>query len=181
MKHTKGMSQVPTYWITDLSELLEKLEPILEHHIQLLRGFGNTSDRLLAAILPEIGAQEDRLKQLRQSLLRLKSIPDYGKVKSGWLRVIMDDGTEINHLTAIDTFIEVIEKFGVERVKTVGIREGKKNPLITTTPPEDSNYGLDASGKYYIHRHGTLSSKKRDLERVAEGLGEQITVDIVET
>lgn len=86
------------------------------------------------------------------------------------LEVTMPDGERIDHDDAIETFAEVIQKLGINQVRSV------YPSLISNSKSSKHGY---RTGKHYIrHRTGT-KTKKQILETVADRLGEQLEVKIV--
>lgn len=96
--------------------------------------------------------------------------------KSEGLFVTMPNGDEINHSKSVDTFVEVIEKLGIERVRNLN----KKYliPLISTS--EHHTYTQRKSGRYYIMANTSTKVKERLLKEIASELGEPLKVEIVE-
>lgn len=86
------------------------------------------------------------------------------------LRVVMPNKEVIESRHAKDTFIEVIEKLGVEKVMSV-------DPSTVLTSPPD--YFWSEYGQFYIYYYPDTNAKKIALEKIAELLGEKITVEIV--
>lgn len=93
------------------------------------------------------------------------------------LRVTMDDGEVIEHEQGIDTFVDVIEKIGIERVKDLGLIQNTI-PLISTS--KDSKRRQRQLGEYYISTSMMTKSKKRKLDRIADGLGIDLKVELVD-
>ena len=91
------------------------------------------------------------------------------------LVVTMPNGERINHNVAAATFVEAIEKLGIERVR--GLNKKDIIPLISTS--EDDRYRQRQSGRYYIATHSHTKKKKAILEEIASDLGEPLTVEIV--
>lgn len=87
------------------------------------------------------------------------------------LRVIMSDGEVIEHPHAKATFIEMIERFGVEKVMNV------HPSTVLTEPPK---YFWVKYDQFYIHHYADTHTKKRILEEIAQLLDVQLTVEIVE-
>ena len=92
------------------------------------------------------------------------------------LFVTMPNGKVVNHSRSVDTFVEVIEKLGVERVRDLN----KKYiiPLISTS--KDPTYGQRKSGRYYIMTNTDTKTKRRLLEEIAAALDETLKIEIVE-
>ena len=99
------------------------------------------------------------------------------KVKSPRTRLVvtMPNGERVDHNSAAATFVEVIEKLGIERVKDLGLRAGKI-PLISTS--QDKRY-RNKCGPYYIMTNSITKQKKIELERIASTLRIRLKVEIV--
>ena len=90
----------------------------------------------------------------------------------------MPNGEKIAHRVGADTFVEVIEKLGIEKVKDLGDKV-RRSPLILTSKSDNPNLSQRKSGKYYIITHGTAGAKKKILEKIASELGVRLQVEIV--
>ncbi len=90
----------------------------------------------------------------------------------------MPNGEEIGHNTAAITFVEVIEKLGVEKVRSLEKRY--IIPLISTS--EDAKYKQHRLGPYYIMTTHSTQTKKRLIEEIASDLGldKSLKVELVE-
>ena len=98
------------------------------------------------------------------------SPPEGGKNPPTRLIVTMPDGEKIDHDSAIKTLAEVIEKLGIDQVRSV------YPSLLSTSESRTHGY---KTGQYYIrHRTGT-ETKKQILETIADRLGIQLQVEIV--
>ena len=95
------------------------------------------------------------------------------------LRVTMDDGTVIEHKTQSATFVEAIEKVGIEQVHPLGLK-GLVKRKNTDEPPESGDYTSDSSGLYSIRTVDGVENKKRILEKIGEQLSMQWKVEIVD-
>ena len=92
------------------------------------------------------------------------------------LRVTMPDGTVIENDKAKDTFVEVICRIGIERVRPLGLKFCKV-PIISNT--RDAKYGkaqVPVDGGWLILTH---SSKKKQLDKIAKALKIKMKVEIV--
>ena len=92
------------------------------------------------------------------------------------LVVTMPDGETIECPKIKDTFVTVIEKLGVERVAALGISR-QKIPLIAASEYPDRSQRQ--SGSYYILTDTTTINKRRDLLKIAKGLGVELKVEIL--
>ena len=95
----------------------------------------------------------------------------------GSLVVTLPSGERIAHRTSADTFVAVIERLGIERVRRLELKLNGV-PLISTSNHPIYNQGQ--SGPYYIITHSSNNAKKRLLEEIATSLGESLEVEIVE-
>lgn len=95
------------------------------------------------------------------------------------LRVTMPDGTIIACKKAADTFIQAIERIGVERVRAVGLKSCKV-PIISNT--RDAKYGKaqrPTAGRWLILTHSSTADKKKQLDKIASALNLNINVEII--
>ncbi len=96
----------------------------------------------------------------------------YSKKPRQILNVTMPDGTVIKHRTAIDTFIEVLETIGLEKIAQVYPR------IVSTSPFQHGRH--TQKGAFYIdHNHGGLE-KKRHIKEIAGLLNLTLTVELVD-
>ena len=90
------------------------------------------------------------------------------------LVVTMEDGERIDRRAATDTFVETIEKLGIERVRNLGYNVGRSSLISTSQSHEKQR----KSGRYYITTHNTTTAeKKRLLETIASELGVKLRVE----
>lgn len=160
--------------LNETSDLLEELIPILDRNIQMLKNDIDSQGGALHFLLQkEIELQESllqRSKELNESVKRqLKPQPPIRPPRQhvGDLTVIMEGGQEICHVRVSKTFVEVIEKIGVERVKNLDlILNGI--PLIATY--KHSTYSQTESGNYYITTHCNTTTKIERLKEIKRRL-----------
>lgn len=99
----------------------------------------------------------------------------------GPLGVTMPNGKQFRCRYGVDTFVEVIEEIGVEKVKSLNIRYGD-NPLIRKFDPLN-NYIYNGkvqwnkSGVYEIRNPGAIYRQTHLLEKVAERLNIDLIID----
>lgn len=95
------------------------------------------------------------------------------------LRVTMPDGTVIENAKAKDTFVEVISRIGIERVRQLGLKFCKV-PIISNT--RDAKYGkaqVPVDGGWLILTHSSTNDKKKQLDKMAKALKIKMKVEIV--
>ena len=93
------------------------------------------------------------------------------------LRVTMDDGEVIERKVGLTTFIEVIEKLGVERVKDLNLIRNTIPLISNSKHPVREQRQL---GQYYIVSRITTRDKKRILDQIAKKLEIDLKVEIVD-
>ena len=130
-----------------------------------------------------VGSQEDFVSpiHLEDSVpsVHIPPAPDPKPKKPlQWTKLVvtMPDGERIERPKIKDTFVEVIEKLGIEKVAALDIIR-QKIPLIATSEYPD-RYQRQ-SGSYYILTDTMTIDKKRDLMKIAKGLGVELKVEIV--
>ena len=116
--------------------------------------------------------QEDHVSAIHVSTPKPKRSLQWTK-----LVVTMPNGEIIECPKIRDTFFEVIEKLGVEKVAALGIIRSKV-PLVSDSE-YPAGYSNRQSGSYYIYVGATTQDKKRDLMKIAEGLGVELKVEIL--
>lgn len=79
------------------------------------------------------------------------------------LHVTMNDQTEISHGKALDTFCEVLQRFGLERVHEI-------EPRVVSKVPFPNGKHKQVNG-YWINANNGTTPKKRILDRIAGKLG----------
>ena len=160
-------SHLPKAWGNVIEKEDELLTELIAKEIIGLCGHRPTNEHVL-----------DFLKALEKIEPPIESS---GRKKGDSMRVIMDDGTIIHHKVVAETFIETIEKLGIENVLKLGLGSDKQ-PLIRRKDPDDSA-GKDrtpnSSGHYSVHTVADTPQKKRILEQIRDRLGRQLTVKLV--
>ena len=95
------------------------------------------------------------------------------------LRVTMPDGTVLEKAKAKDTFVAVICRIGIERVRPLGLKFCKV-PIISNT--RDAKYGkaqVPVDGGWLILTHSSTNDKKKQLDKIAKALKIKMKVEIV--
>ena len=181
------------------SDLLESLAPILQRNIDALQHEHDLNPFLQHRIQQEIEHQKGLLQQMEEVKERLQnylSVPVAGREApesdlrqdealrqssyppGGALGVTMfgrESGTEQIRLSrGAETFVEVIEKIGIERVKDLGI-VCRRVPLIDTT----NHQGIPQrkSGGYFVVTSSSTPTKIKQLNTIADQLDEDLITD----
>lgn len=130
---------------------------------------------------PEDEQVLDFLKNLKEDPPSRKVSPPTSGSKKAWtkrLLVTMPSGEIISNTFSSKTFAEVIEKLGVERVKSLELWQSGI-PLISTE--KHSVYNQQKSGVYYIMTNTSTEEKKKLLDEIALKLkiSEKLKVEII--
>lgn len=155
---------LPEAWNKLVAEADEFLLHAVAEKTEGLCGYRPTDEQVL-----------DFLKSLKRKIR-----PDNGRcrsIRNPGLFVTMPDGEEINHKVSATTFAEVIEKLGIERVKSLGYKLNAI-PIISTS--KHHTYNQHKSGRYYIMTHSDTKTKERLLDEIASDLSVQLIVEIIE-
>ena len=159
-------TRLPEAW----SQLLEETDEFLLHAVaektENLCGYRPTDEQVLGFLRSLKQEQEIKPPSRPKDLTR-----------NPGLFVTMPDGKIINHSVSATTFVEVIEKLGIERVRNLERRE-LGIPFIDTTP--HSRYSQHKSEQYYILTNNSTQKKQRNLKEIASALGVQLQVEIVD-
>ena len=92
------------------------------------------------------------------------------------LQATFPDQPAIDHNHAKDTFVEVIEKLGLENVMRIRPKIVSKEPFYPGR--EDRKDWSVQRGEFYIKVHSSSSYKKSCLESIAEQLGVELKVEL---
>eukprot|EP01155_Anaeramoeba_flamelloides_P019964 Anaeramoba_flamelloidesa576996_10.p1 GENE.a576996_10~~a576996_10.p1 ORF type:complete len:187 (+),score=22.30 a576996_10:140-700(+) len=104
------------------------------------------------------------------------TIAPHSKSAKTVLRITLNNGHVIQRPTAAQAMADVLEVFGLEKVKALGLTVSGVD-LVSTQKHE--RYGQTKVGQYFVCTHSNNASKKQLLEKVAQSLGQRIVVEIV--
>ena len=170
--------------------LQHRIQQEIEHHKGLLQQMEEVKERLQnylnvpasdQDIVPEPDQDDipepdqDRSEpDLRQDeAMRRRSYPPGGPI--GVTMFGTESGPEQIRLSlGAETFVEVIEKIGIERVKDLGI-VCRRVPLIDTT----NHQGISQrkSGRYFVVTSSSTPTKIKQLNTIADQLDEDLITD----
>lgn len=154
--------------LTETSNLLEDLEPILQRSISSLKEDINPQTGMMRCLLQaEIEIQQEVLERVEEMHGRVSDfldpeLPEFPEI-SGPLRVTMSYGTVICRRYGSDTFVEAIEEIGIEKVKRLPILINGI-PLVATH--NNHPYTTKKLGDYYIIVHTSTPKKVEILRRI---------------
>ena len=155
--------------LTETSNLLADLEPILQRSISSLKEDLNPQTGMMRCLLQnEIETQQAVLERIEEIQGRVSDVmnpdrPEFPEI-SGPLRVTID-GQVIWHRYGSDTFVETIEKIGIGRVEKLRIFISRI-PLVA--PYKSPPYTTRKSGDYYIMVNTSTPKKVEILKQIAK-------------
>ena len=94
------------------------------------------------------------------------------------LRVQFPDGTVICHTTAIDTFIAVLRRVGLQRVHELNIQHAGYNLVSRVKRPSDGHIWQHELDGWYIYSNTQNLVKMNDLLYISEKLHLGLKVDV---
>lgn len=95
------------------------------------------------------------------------------------LKITFSDGTVIQERNAAETFVAFVRMIGVERVRSLGLKQCKI-PLVSNTI--DKKYGdkqKPLGNGWFLMTNTSTQSKLKDIEFIAEAFNIKVKVDIV--
>lgn len=167
VKQRKIEEGLPEAWHTLLHESDQRLTQVIAEMTENLCGHRPSTEQVIAFLrmeeLPPIRNDENSdVEQSSTSKSRRNKPSTRLRVK------INNDVIERQH--AKDTFIEVIEKLGLEKVM-------EAHPsTVSVEPPK---YFWCQSGELYIHYYPDTNAKKLALEEIGKELGIQLIAEII--
>lgn len=148
-------TRLPEAWSKLVEEADELLLEVVAEKVESLCEHKPTAEQVL-----------DFLKSLK-----IETDPDNGsggnRTWNSGLLVTMPNGEKINHRRSSDTFVEVIEKLGIEQVKHLNIVVGKIPLIADFDVPERSQR---KSGQYHIMLNTNTRQKKSSLRKLPQNL-----------
>lgn len=95
------------------------------------------------------------------------------------LKITFADGTVIQERNAAETFVAFVRKVGVERVRSLGLKQCKI-PLVSNTI--DKKYGdkqKPLGNEWYLMTNTSTQSKLKDIEAIAKAFDIKVKVDVI--
>lgn len=101
--------------------------------------------------------------------------PNAGQTR---LRVTFPTGERIERDSARNTFVETIQKIGIDKVRELRLR-GNGVPLIDSVPRADNKSVQQKIQGWYICLYSGTRKKKEQLDEIAQHLGIRLKVEII--
>ena len=158
--------------------LQHRIQQEIKHHKGLLQQMEEVKERLqnhfnAPAPDPDVVPEHDLRNDLRNDEIRRQSYPPGGPI--GVTMFGTESGTEQIRLSmGAETFVKVIEKIGIERVKDLGI-VCRRVPLIDTT--NHPSITQRKSGRYFVVTSSSTLTKIDQLNKIAHRLGVDLISD----
>ena len=173
VRQRKIETGLPETWNVLVQEADENLLKVVAEKTENLCGHRPDDEQVIAFLKKEeLPLVQSNTPESHESRLKQPDTPATRRNKpSTRLRVTMSNGEVIERQHAKATFIEMIKKFGLEKVMSV------HPSTVLTEPPK---YSRSKHGQFYIHHYADTAAKKRALEEIAQLVGIQLTVEIVE-
>ena len=95
------------------------------------------------------------------------------------LKITFADGTVLQERNAAETFVAFVRKVGVERVRSLGLKQCKI-PLVSNTV--DKKYGdkqKPLGNGWFLMTNTSTQSKLKDIEYIAKTFDLKVRVDII--
>ncbi len=167
--------------LTETSNLLDELEPVIRKSIDSLQHDINPQTGILKQLIQEeIEKYEVLLTRIQETTQQIDVFLNPGQDilrPAGSLCVTMPNGEQIHLATGADTFVDVIEKLGIEHVLRLGLKIGQ---YFLISPYNNYPNSTRRSGDYWIITNTSTKQKKRLLEKIADLLKVSLIVDIIE-
>jgi nitric oxide synthase oxygenase domain/subunit len=96
------------------------------------------------------------------------------------LRVTMPDGRIVAEPKACDTLAKTIRLIGAERVRALGMTWCKVPFISNTKDPKYGHTQRPVGNGWYVITHSGTAMKKKFLDKIANELGLNIKVDIID-
>lgn len=123
--------------------------------------------------------EEDRAEPLKRKEFKKEqtyTIAPHTKSKKTNLEVVMPDGSVISNRFAYQTFCEVIERLGPEKVAALGLRQ---SGIDLVSKVEDDFYQQHRiRGGYLVLTHSSTEQKKKHLDEISTLLNIKCSVAI---
>ncbi len=105
----------------------------------------------------------------------IPTLDDYGSHREK-IRVQFPDGTEYSYHNVTDTFVQTIQKIGLERVRNLNIETSSVTLISTSKHPKYSQRHL---GKYYLMVDLSTRNKFNILQKINKMLNLGLKIEIV--
>ena len=165
-------TRLPEAWNKLVEDADEFLLDVVAEKVESLCGYRPTNEQVLG-FLKDLGRKtkseptETRIRQKHG----FSPSPQQGMTKSSQarLRVIMSDGP-IACRKATDTFCKVIEKIGIEKVKSLDLMLCSIPLIASDWKGTYQQKHPSKCGNYFITTHGSIATLASKLKEIADGL-----------
>ncbi len=120
---------------------------------------------------------KDINRQLRGERSSTTNRGGRGPAKKLW--VSFSDGTVICENKAIDTFVKSVQYMGFSRIAKLQTIRASGHPIVSLTPNELSRGFRELDG-YFVETHMSTKNKARYIQRIADALRIDVSVDVLD-
>ncbi|MCY4552116.1 MAG: type I restriction endonuclease [Candidatus Poribacteria bacterium] len=175
-------TRLPEAWSKLVEEADEFLLDVVAEKVESLCGYRPTDEQVLD-FLKDLGrkTKSEPTEVRTHQKHGFSPNPQQGMTKSSQarLRVIMSDGN-IACRKAADTFCEVIEKIGIEKVKSLELTLCGIPLIAIDWKGSYQQKHRSKCDNYFITTHGSIATLAAKLKEIDEGLGVNMKVEIVD-
>lgn len=140
-----------------------------------LKSFGGKVDQLLNEW--EIGFDPVTRTRANMPKLPFQEKKHRFKRTKRRLHVLFKDGSELKEYHATDTFVQTLEKIGIETIEQLGISV-RGVPLVGSS--NATQYTLRRVGAKYIITHSSTDEKKKILDEISSRLNLGMTAKTID-
>ena len=150
--------------------------------LQILQDIQEKLNELETSVRQNLQTIETLDKSI-QSLIDEHNLSKPGKKGNNTLYVTVCETTFRRERDSVNTFLDVIDRIGIEKVKGLELRRcgnnGRTGPPLITTEREEPNYNKKSHkthwrsrcDKYLVYAYGNAEDKALKLRQISEGLG----------
>ena len=95
------------------------------------------------------------------------------------LKIIFADGAVIQERNAAETFVAFVRKVGVERVRSLGLKQCKISLVSNTIDKKYGDKQKPLGNGWYLMTNTSTQSKLKDIEAIAKAFDIKVKVDVI--
>lgn len=95
------------------------------------------------------------------------------------LKITFADGTVIQERNAAETFVAFVRKVGVERVRSLGLKQCKISLVSNTIDKKYGDKQKPLGNGWYLMTNTSTQSKLKDIEAIAKAFDIKVKVDVI--
>ena len=95
------------------------------------------------------------------------------------LKITFADGTVIQERNAAETFVAFVRKVGVERVRSLGLKQCKISLVSNTIDKKYGDKQKPLGNGWYLMTNTSTQSKLKDIEAIAKAFDIKVKMDVI--